>query len=216
MILVLLAALLFPALAHAQELLLAQTTPPRLEWSYQAASGCTVPTPTVDVQTSQTFGGTYTRVVQLPITATTYTLPTVANNLYYRVSNPCGNSNIVQYVASTPPPTGPTIEQRVTTVETSLAALRLEDQSLSSANVAQDTAISSIQAALAAAQSAMQALINRVTMLEAEPPPAPPAPAPTSNFTVTVIDADHIRIVCNGVGITTSGSGTSRTMECRQ
>lgn len=207
----LLGLLLLAPLAHAQELLLAQTTPPRLEWSYQAASGCAVPTPTVDIQSSSTFGGTYTRVVQLPITATTYTLPSSANNLFYRVSNPCGNSNIVQYTAASVPPTGPTLDQRVTTVETSLAALRLADQSLSSANVAQDTAISSIQAALAAAQSAMQALINRVTMLEAVPPPAP-----TSTFTITHIDATHIRIVCNGVGITTSGSGTSRTMECRQ
>lgn len=181
--LLLLVLLLLAPLAHAQELLLAQTTPPRLEWSYQAASGCTIPTPTVDIQSSPTFGGTYTRVVQLPITATTYTLPTVATNLYYRVSNPCGNSNVVQYTPATAPPTGPTLDQRVTTVETSVAALRLADQ----------------------------ALASRLTALEAPVPP----PAPTSNFTVTVIDADHIRVVCNGIGITTSGSGTSRTLECR-
>ena len=186
MILILLAVLFFPVLAQAQELLLAQTTPPRLEWSYQAASGCTIPTPTVDVQTSQPFGGTYARVVQLPITATTYLLPTTANNLYYRISNPCGNSNVVQYTAASVPPTGPTIEQRVTTLETSVAALRLADQ----------------------------ALASRVTLLESSP--TAPAPTPASTFTITHIDATHIRIVCNGVGITTSGSGTSRTMECRQ
>jgi hypothetical protein len=183
MILILLASLLFPVLAQAQELLLAQTTPPRLEWSYQTAPGCTVPAPTVDVQASQTFGGTYTRVAELPIPATTYTLPTTANNLYYRISNPCGNSNVVQYVQATPPPTGPTIEDRLTTLETSVAALRLADQSLAS----------------------------RVTALES---PIPPPSA--STFTITHIDATHIRIVCNGIGITTSGSGTSRTMECRQ
>lgn len=182
MILLLLAVLLFPQLAHAQSLLFAQTTPPRLEWSYQpAASSCTAPTPAVDVQSSATFGGTYTRVAQLPITATTYALPTTANNLFYLVSTPCGNSNVVQYVAVTS--TGPTIDERVTTIETSVAALRLADQ----------------------------ALALRLTALEA---PAPPAP--TSNFTITHIDATHIRIVCNGIGITTLGSGTSRTMECRQ
>jgi hypothetical protein len=187
------------ALAEAQELLLAQTTPPRLEWSYQLTSGCTIPTPTVDVQTSTTFGGTFTTVVQLPITATTYLLPTTANNLHYRISNPCGNSNIVQYVQAPPPPTGPTIEQRLTTVETSVAALRLADQSLSSANVAQDTALA--------------ALAGRVAVLETEVPP-PPAPVPTSNFTVTIIDADHIRIVCNGTAIDTTGRGTQRVLEC--
>lgn len=42
-----------------------------------------------------------------------------------------------------------------------------------------------------------------------------PTVPPASNFTVTVIDADHVRLVCNGVGITTSGSGTSRILECR-
>ncbi len=190
---------LLAGVAQAQSLLLAQTTPPRLEWSYQLNAGCTVPTPTVDIQTSQTFVGTYTRVVQLPITATTYTLPTVANNLYYLVSNPCGNSNIVQYTAASVPPPSPTIEQRLTTLETSVAALRLADQALSAANVAQDTALA--------------ALAGRVTTLETEVPPTP-TPTPTSNFTITHIDADHIRIVCNGTAIDTTGRGTQRVLEC--
>ncbi len=185
--------------AYAQELLLAQTTPPRLEWSYQTAPGCSVPAPTVDVQASQTFGGTYTRVAQLPIPTTTYTLPTTANNLYYRISNPCGDSNVVQYVATVTPPTGPTLEERLTTLETSVVALRLADQSLSSANVAQDAALA--------------ALAGRVAVLETEVPP-PPAPVPTSNFTITHIDADHIRIVCNGTAIDTTGRGTQRVLEC--
>lgn len=60
----------------------------------------------------------------------------------------------------------------------------------------------------------MDALEARVTALESTP--VEPPPAPTSNFTITHIDQNHIRIVCNGIGITTSGSGTSRTMECRQ
>lgn len=217
---VLLALMLFAPIAQAQELLLTQSIPPRLEWSYQAApSSCTVPTPSAMVQTRTSQTGTPSTVATLPISnpppsIVTYALPATANNLYYTVRTACGTSNQVQYVAATPPPTSPTLDQRVTTVETSLAALRLADQSLSSANVAQDTAISSIQAALAAAQSAMQALINRVTMLEAEPPPAPPAPTPTSNFTVTVIDANHIRVVCNGTAIDTTGRGNQRVLEC--
>lgn len=194
------ALLAFPPLAQAQSLLLAQTSPPRLEWSYQLNAGCTVPTPTVDIQTSQTFVGTYTRVVQLPITATTYTLPTVANNLYYRVSNPCGNSNIVQYTAASVLPTSPTIEQRLTTLETSVAALRLAVQDISAANMNQDTFL-------------LEA-VRRIEALEAETVPVPPAPAPTSNFTVTVIDADHIRIVCNGTAIDTTGRGNRRVLEC--
>ena len=39
--------------------------------------------------------------------------------------------------------------------------------------------------------------------------------AATSNLTVRQIDADHIEITCSGIGITTSGSGTRRLMECR-
>lgn len=58
----------------------------------------------------------------------------------------------------------------------------------------------------------LDAIEGRLRVLESPPPP----PAPTSTFTITHIDPTHIRIVCNGIGITTSGSGTSRTMECRQ
>lgn len=74
--------------------------------------------------------------------------------------------------------------------------------------------------------SRLDALEARVRTLEtpvvppvtvpANPAPTPaPAPVPTSNFTITQIDADHVRLTCNGVGITTSGSGASRTLECR-
>jgi hypothetical protein len=67
-------------------------------------------------------------------------------------------------------------------------------------------------------ESSVSALAARLVALESAPAPAPsptPTPAPTSNFTITQIDADHVRLVCNGIGITTSGSGTSRTLECR-
>lgn len=60
----------------------------------------------------------------------------------------------------------------------------------------------------------LTALETRVTALEAGPVIVPP-PAPTSNLTTRMIDADRIEIVCNGIGITTSGSGTRRLMECR-
>ena len=60
----------------------------------------------------------------------------------------------------------------------------------------------------------LDAIETRLTALETDVPPPPPAPI--STFTITHIDATHIRIVCTGVGITTSGSGTSRTVECRQ
>lgn len=200
MMLFVLAILLLAPLAHAQELVIAQTTAPRLEWSYQPAPGCAMVTPTIDVQSSETFVGTYTRVARLLISATTYTLPTVANNRYYRVATDCGNSNIVQYTAASVPPTGPTIEQRLTTLETSVAALRLAVQDISAANMNQDTFL--IEA------------VRRIEALEAETVPVPPAPAPTSNFTVTVIDADHIRIVCNGTAIDTTGRGNQRVLEC--
>lgn len=68
---------------------------------------------------------------------------------------------------------------------------------------------------LDALESAATALTARVTALEAAPVVTPPPPAPTSNLTVRQIDADHIEITCNGIGITTSGSGTKRLMECR-
>lgn len=60
----------------------------------------------------------------------------------------------------------------------------------------------------------LTALETRVTVLEAGPVIVPP-PTPTSNLTTRMIDADHIEIVCNGIGITTSGSGTRRVLECR-
>lgn len=43
----------------------------------------------------------------------------------------------------------------------------------------------------------------------------PPAPSIPSNLTVRQIDADHIGITCNGIGISTTGTGTRRVMECR-
>ena len=61
--------------------------------------------------------------------------------------------------------------------------------------------------------SRLDALETRVRVLEV--PVVVQPPASTSNLTVRQIDADHIEITCNGIGITTSGSGTRRLMECR-
>lgn len=194
--------LLCAPLAQAQELLIAQAPTPRLEWSYQLTPSCPLPTPTADILSSSTFGGTYTRVAQLPITATTYTLP-AANNLYYRVATACGNSNVVQHVAATPPPTGPTLDQRVTTVETGMAALRLVDQSLIGVNAAQDASIASMQLAV---QNAM----DRIVALEAVPPPSTSA-----NVSAAIISADQVEIVgLNCASLRTSGSGLRRTVTC--
>lgn len=70
---------------------------------------------------------------------------------------------------------------------------------------------------LTALETDLSTLQARVTMLEGLTGPivVPPPPAPTSNLTVRQIDADHIEITCNGTGISTTGSGTRRLMECR-
>lgn len=60
----------------------------------------------------------------------------------------------------------------------------------------------------------LTALETRVTALEAAPVVTSP-PAPTSNFTVRQIDLDHIEVTCNGIGISTTGSGTQRILTCK-
>lgn len=246
MILLLLAVLFFPTLAQAQSLMLAQTTPPRLEWSYQAApSSCTVPTPSAMVRTRpSTTSTTYTTVATIavsnpPPALATYALPLTANNLYYTVRTACGTSNEIQYVAVTPP-TDPTLDQRVTTLEGHVAILRqtapipgpvgpMGPPGPTGATGARGPIGPQGPMGPAGPQGlpgvpGPQGLVGPMGPEGPMGPMGPqgpagtstPPPAPISNFTVTVIDANHIRIVCNGVGITTSGSGTSRTMECRQ
>lgn len=72
-----------------------------------------------------------------------------------------------------------------------------------------------LDAQMASQQTSISLLGARITAIEAAPVALPPPPAPSSNLTVRQIDADHIEITCNGIGITTSGSGTRRLMECR-
>lgn len=139
-------SLFITAKAQAQELVIAQTPAPRLEWSYQTApSSCTTPTPSAIVQTrANQTSTTYTVVATVPIPTpppalATFPLPATPNNLYYSVRNACGTTNEVQYVAVVTPSPSPTLDQRVTTVETGLAALRLAVQDISAANMNQDT-----------------------------------------------------------------------------
>lgn len=90
-----------------------------------APTSCTHSTPSVTVRsrTSPTSSTYTTRATLSPITATmSWALPTTANNLYYSVTTACGTSNEVQYVAAAPPT--PTLEERVTTLESKVAILQ--------------------------------------------------------------------------------------------
>lgn len=193
MIAVLLAFLLFPSLAQAQELMLAQTTPPRLEWGYQTASTCTVSPGSTLIQRASSLPGAYSTIATLPSTATVWNLPPTADSLYYRVANACGQTNIVQYVAFAPAPTGPTLEERMTAAETK--------------NAAQDLSLNNLA-------STLNALTARVATLET--PVVTPPPAPTGNITATVLDADRIEIRgLNCTSLATSGTGLNRIVTCR-
>lgn len=196
--------LLFASVAQAQELLLAQAGA-SLQWSYQAApASCTSPTPTASIQTSTNGMSGWNTVASYPVIAGsggTYALPTTANNLYYRVTTACGQSNMVQYVAATPPPTDPTVDQRLTAVETKNAAQDLALNSLGS-NIA------TIGSQLIAAEGRIADLTQRLTALENPP-------APTSNISVKVISADVVEVTCiNSTSMKTTGTGLKRTITC--
>lgn len=68
---------------------------------------------------------------------------------------------------------------------------------------------------LTALETDLTTLRARVTTLEAGPVVVPPPPAPTSNLTVRQIDADHIEVTCNGIGISTTGTGLQRVLTCK-
>lgn len=267
MILFVLALMLVAQTANAQELLIAQTPTPRLEWSYQPApSSCTTPTPSAIVQTRANQTSTsYTVVATVPIptpppAVASYPLPATANNLYYSVRNACGTSNEIQYVAAVPPPTDPALEQRVTTLETRSATMQLTltdlqsrinalgqmvvdrmnditalestDASILSALSQASDRISSIDSLLAAQdadidrlgtwnseqntaigslQTALNALLSRVAVLEAGQQP----PAPSANISATILSPDQVEIVgLNCASLRTSGSGLRRTVTC--
>lgn len=200
-----------PVLASGQELLLAQSSP-MLTWSYQPApAGCTATTSNALVRNSTSATGTYSTVATLPITATSYALPSTPNNRYYRVETACGQSNVVQYVAATPPPTDPTIDQRLTAVETKNAAQDLALSSLAAADTALQGADSQLNAALAVVGSTLIGLEGRIASLEQAAPP----PLPTTNITATQVDADRIEIRgLNCASLKTTGTGLRRVITC--
>lgn len=144
------------------------------------------------VEKSATATGTFTTVATLPTGATSYIL-TPGSYGFYRVRNSAGPSNVVQFAADLF--TGP-VTTRLDLLDTSVANLSNTIPALP-----YDVQIASLMA--------------RVPALEKAPVVVPPPPAPTSNLTVRQIDVDHIEVTCNGIGITTTGTGTRRLMECR-
>jgi len=237
MIWLLVLLLLIPSVVSAQELLLAQATPPRLEWSMgPAPTSCTLATPSVTVRTrTSATSSTYTTVATLPIASTmTFNLPLTANNLYYTVRTACGTSNEVQYVAVvTPPPptTGPTQAQfdalaaRVSAVENRNTAQDTAISAVETKNSAQDVAIGVATTRIIAVESrasqvetknvsqdaTISALSARLAALEAAGPP----PVPTANIEAKVLNADQIEITgLNCARLSTAGSGLKRIVTC--
>lgn len=164
----------------------------------------------IAVERSTTTTGPFTTIATLPAGDTSYIL-TPGSYGFYRVrytalatSLP---SNVVQF--SLDLYTG-LVTDRLTALETRMTALEAE--------------------AIRIAPSPPPAPYQQITcyddLVVGHPPvctqtvptvevPVTPPPAPTSNLTVRQIDSDHIEITCNGVGISTTGSGTRRLMECR-
>jgi hypothetical protein len=153
------------------------------------------------VERSATETGTYTAVATLPTGATSYILTPGAYG-WYRVSNSAGPSNVVQF--SLDLYTGP-VTQRLDTLEAH-PTLRLSD-----GPPAGDTRLLSCVSDLLEPPT-MTCYPISPTLDSGTTPPAPSIP---SNLTIRHIDPDHIEITCNGIGISTTGSGTRRFMECR-
>lgn len=153
---------------------------------------------TIERGTSPT--GPFTTIATVPDGTTQYIL-TPGSWGHYRVRNTVGPSNTVQYSADL---YGGGLTDRLDALDALVTSLRTTVQDVSASNMNQDTIL--IEAVRR---------IEAIEALELGLPSVPPSPPP-STFTITHIDSTHIRIVCNGVGITTLGSGTSRTMECRQ
>lgn len=180
------------------------------------------------VERSATQPGPYAPVATLPGGTTSYILTPGAYG-WYRVRNSAGPSNVVQF--SLDLYTGP-VTQRLDVLEARLSAIestiRAEpwDGSFMVLNTQVTELESRPQLRLFDGNppidtqrlSCVEGPVNTVDcyriILTTEAVVTPP-PAPTSNLTVRQIDADHIEITCNGIGISTTGSGKRRLMECR-
>lgn len=156
-----------------------------LAWEYDLTKG-TVP-PTATVQQSTTATGTFVPVATIPSMPATWPLPATADNLWYRIANAGGVSNVVQYVA-TP----------VTTVI------------VGPAGPAGPQGIQGIQgpAGTPADMTRVLALEQRVTKLE--------TPTPTiSNLSVVTVNPDQVTITGgNCLSLKTTGTGLQRIVTC--
>lgn len=214
--------LLLATPAQADELLLVVQSMPRLEWGYTVTTTCPSPTPSTFVQRSVSTTGTFSTIATLPVTATSYNLPPAADDQFYRVATACGVSNVVQYVATAPP--GPTLDERVATLETKVATLQLNETADDAALAAvtsrvtaaeatngyQDVAISVLESDYMLHSDAITALTARVSALEtASPPP------PSENLKATTLNADQIEITgLNCTSLKTTGTGLKRVVTC--
>jgi hypothetical protein len=154
------------------------------------------------VEHSATQTGPYEVIATLPTGAVSYILTPGAYG-WYRVRNSAGPSNVVQF--SLDLYTGP-VTQRLDALEAH-PTLRLSD-----GPPAGDTRLLSCVSDLLIPETVSCYPISPTLGSGTTPPPPP---APTSNLTIRHIDPDHIEITCNGIGISTTGSGTRRFMECR-
>lgn len=144
------------------------------------------------VERSATQAGPFSTIATLPTGTTRYMLTPGAYG-WYRVGSPVGPSNVVQFSLD---------------LYTGLVTDRLNALETTVAN--HTTSLVTLQAL----PMQIMALAARVSALEATPIVIPP-PAPTSNLTVRQIDADHIEITCNGIGISTTGAGLQRVLTCK-
>jgi hypothetical protein len=196
LLIALLIAFPIPALAQ-QALIMALATGPTLQWSMVDASvTCSLATPNVMVKQAVTVTGLFSTTATLPISATTYTLPLIADNQFYKVETACGVSNVVQY--SAPAPTALTLDQRVASLEASVALLQ-----------------SIVPVPGPIGPQGPQGIQGPIGP---QGPPGPAGISPTSgtNFTVTALNADQIQIdgsvTCTK--LTTTGTGLRRILTC--
>lgn len=229
-------AAVLPAIAHAQEVLIAQTTPPRLEWTYQTApTTCTANTPSGMVQRSASATGTFATVATLPLSTLTYNLPATADNQFYRIATACGVGNVVQYVATAPPT--PTLDQRVTTLEGYVAILRQTAPIPGPAGPQGPIGLTGARGPTGltgdTGPQGPQGIQGEPGPQGPEGPMGPPGPQgpmgpegpmglpgtttppPAGNLSSTVLNADQIEIAgLNCSSLKTSGTGLKRVVTC--
>lgn len=177
-----------------------------LAWDYDLTKGVVPATATV--QRSASLTGPYATVVTIPSLPSTWLLPTIEDNQFYRISNEGGVSNVVQYVVLTAPP-GPvavdTLTPRVTLLEQKVTAL--EAQSLRMVTVPPVAPYLPIVCYDDLIPGSAPMCIPQV--------PITVTPPVTTNFLTTrQIDSTHVELTCAGTSMKTTGSGLRRVVEC--